>query len=226
MQALEKEYSVRQEEAEHAMRSAIRMAKQLFSDNRPQAAREELKRVLDGSSGVSRWAAPGSPAHMEARELLHEIEHALGIREGSVKTTVDKIEEQMAIKVQEARIEAQNLLTRGKAQYAAKEFPKSIETFERVLEIVRWAPSDVDLTGFADQARAYVASSEQLREQEARHRLKEKGRKARQRAMEDEVQRQDEERHGPRPQDPRDRAGPHPRQAAVVGRQRDRAHGA
>jgi general secretion pathway protein D len=189
MAALERELSVKQQEAEQVLRSAVTVARRLYSDNRPQAALDQLKKALE-VAGYART----SQAAIEARELRHEIEMALGVRRGEAETTIHQVERGVAIKVQEARLEAQTLLSKGKALYAAKEFPDCVETMERVLEIVRWSPSDLDLTGYAEQARAYMRSAEQQREEEARHRLKEKERKARSKALQDELQREGEER--------------------------------
>lgn len=157
MQDLENEHEARQATVECALRSAIREAKQRFSDNRPQAARERLVAALRGSAASPRWRAPGSAALLEARELLHEIEYALGVREGSVIVGVAKIGTDCgcAIKIQEARLEAQNLLDYGKRHYVAREYKQCIELMNRVLEIVRWSPPDVELMALADQAKAY-----------------------------------------------------------------------
>lgn len=121
-------------------------------DNRPQAAREVLVAVLKTDAEHRR----------EAQELLHEIEHALGIREGRVGMGYVKQPEEFEIRRQEARIEAANLVNRGKACYAAKYYDDCIESMQRVLEIERWSAADVELKGFADQARAYIESARKL----------------------------------------------------------------
>ncbi|MCI0342168.1 MAG: hypothetical protein L0216_13660 [Planctomycetales bacterium] len=187
LRVLEREKSVKQQEAEQVIRNYINSARRSYQENRPQAARRDLLEALKVQGH-----APASEGRREAEEFLGQVEQTLGIRGAEIKTVPEILEQQHAVKVQEARMEVQNLLGQGKRLYAAKEFPDAIEAMERVLEVVRWAPRDADLTGYAEQARAYVKSAEDLKEREAQRRLKLKEMTARREALQAEVNREEE----------------------------------
>lgn len=167
MRVLEREMSVREQEAEFVIRSYLEDARRLRAENRPEAA---IRACKDGLA--VRGAAAGSAARQEAEELLYEIERSLGRLQGALETTTKSTVCGVPIKPHEARKEAQTLLARAKALYSAKDYPDAIEAFERVLEIVRWAPGALDLNGYPEQARAYIRSAKDLQEGEALSRLR------------------------------------------------------
>jgi Ca-activated chloride channel family protein len=117
-----------------------------------QAAYKELKVLL-----------ALDPSYMKAKEAIKEIEICLGQRPGWTDMTPAEARRIIHEKTEQAKIETRARFRRAENCYKAFEFEDAIEEFTKVLEIVRWAPNNVDLAGYRERVEAYIHRCRKLK---------------------------------------------------------------
>ncbi|MCI0340303.1 MAG: hypothetical protein L0216_04005 [Planctomycetales bacterium] len=158
---------------------------------------EQGRRQMQENQVLQAWrnfraAAELDPGNEEAARLRAEAGAILGFSRDKVDDTVGKVIEDHRVKVDQARAEVFHLMNEGKVLYQKGDYAEAIRRFEGVLEIVRWMPYPVDLTGYQQQAKLYIQSSkDKLRRQEERT-AKQRERIARKLAEIEERRRQDQ----------------------------------
>ncbi|MBI4616851.1 MAG: hypothetical protein HY720_24775 [Planctomycetes bacterium] len=100
------------------------------------------------------------PANKDATGLKHEIGAILGRAEDQLHTTSEVIAKEIEVRKQEARKRAEVLFREGEELFAQKEYDAAITNFDKVLEIIDWAPYELNLTTLRDRAENFKRRAE------------------------------------------------------------------
>ncbi len=161
LKALEAEKDLQEKERDYIAAQYLKSASSLLDNGKPNEALEEVQRAL-----------AAKPSHTEALEMRHRIEVLLGLRPGEIGSATSRMEQLVNVKIEEAKIEARNHFSKAEEHYKAFEFEEAISEFEKVLEIVRWAPYNIDLAGYRERVEAYLHRCRKLKSLERAKKLK------------------------------------------------------
>ena len=179
--AMEKSRSIKEQENAFVASQLVEQGKVAMRENRVH----EAWRAFQRANGLD-------PGNAEAERLMNEAGAVIGIDEHVVDNTFDKAKREHQVRIDQAKAEVFRRFSEGKLLYQRGEFAEAVQRFEGVLEIVRWMPYPLDLSGYQQQARLYIQSAkENLRVQDERER-KQKDRIARRLAELEERRRQDQ----------------------------------
>jgi general secretion pathway protein D len=140
-------------------------------------ARQHVK-----ARGALQRAVQLDPNNKEAIALLTKVNDALGVRMPAVKTSLEELKQERLVLIQEKLVELENLLRGAEAalQEASAEGAdatlgverllaaqvrltgRSQELAERAREIMKWMPSDVDVSEHEKRARDYIRSARDI----------------------------------------------------------------
>ncbi|MDP7034145.1 MAG: hypothetical protein QF752_06590 [Planctomycetota bacterium] len=96
------------------------------------------------------------PNNKEALDLLAEIGMILGERKGELKSLSEFVRDEALVRRQQARKSAENLFKEGEGFYGEQKYEQAIEKWERVLEIIRWAPYELNLGTLKERSDNYI----------------------------------------------------------------------
>jgi type II secretory pathway component GspD/PulD (secretin)/Flp pilus assembly protein TadD len=103
------------------------------------------------------------PKNDAAQELKTQAGQVLGRRREQADDAFRNAVEMYRVKVQQALVEVRSLYGKGKQHYAKAEYEDAINCFESVLNIIRWMPYHVDLTGYKNLASMFIKNSKRLK---------------------------------------------------------------
>ena len=116
----------------------------------------------------------------EAKRYYMECLWLIGARKGEPFDYARELVERTKVRIQQMRWEMERTYVEARRLYYEKEFKKSVERFERVLELIRWSPYFIDDKGYEDAAKHWIKlariqakAKEQFREEEKMRRIKE-----------------------------------------------------
>jgi type II secretory pathway component GspD/PulD (secretin)/tetratricopeptide (TPR) repeat protein len=161
LRELEKEKELHEKEKDFLVAQYLKSAKSLLDEGRPSAALEQVNKAL-----------AVKPGHPGAIEMRYRTEVLLGARPGDIGTTTSEMESFINVKIEEAKIEARNNFRKAENHYKAFEFEDAIRAFEKVMEVIRWAPYHIDLAGYRERVEAYLHRCRKLKSLERAKRLK------------------------------------------------------
>jgi general secretion pathway protein D len=161
LKALEKDKDLREKEQDYIVAQYLRAARELLNSGQANAALQEVEKALRVKPGAT-----------SAVEMRYRLEVMLGLRPGEIGAVTSDMERLVNVKIEEAKIEARNHFSKAERSYKAFEFEDAIEEFTKVLEIVRWAPYNIDLAGYRERVEAYLHRCRKLKSIERAKRLK------------------------------------------------------
>ncbi|MEK7486315.1 MAG: hypothetical protein AABZ60_18490 [Planctomycetota bacterium] len=154
-------------------------AKKHIAENKLQEAKADLQMALKLD-----------PVNQDALSLLNEIGYREGGRQEEVGSVHTQLELQKKIQIQAAQVEANNRFAKGEKYFADREFDSAIESFEGVLEIIKWNPYQLNVPELKERSLDYIRlSKDKKREFDIQERER-KTQEARERALEEELKRQ------------------------------------
>ncbi|MHC5079833.1 MAG: tetratricopeptide repeat protein, partial [Planctomycetota bacterium] len=151
LQQLERDRTLQENAQESVIANYLTSANRLMADGRPRQAREFVIQALKVR-----------PGHAEAIDLLNRIDYVLSNRDQGA-AVFKGLENLVQVKVQEALVEARAHYNKGVDLFNALAYDDALKEFERVLEIIRWAPYHVDLSGYRERVEAYVHRCNKLK---------------------------------------------------------------
>ncbi|MHC4597465.1 MAG: hypothetical protein ACYS47_00520, partial [Planctomycetota bacterium] len=152
LEQLEKDKSLQQNAEDAVIGNILTTAQRLLAQNRAEEAREHVLQALKTR-----------PGHAAAIDLLNKIDMILS-RPGTGEAGVFKgVQNLVQVKIQEALVEARAHYNKGVDLFNALAYDDALKEFERVLEIIRWAPYHVDLSGYRERVEAYIHRCNKLK---------------------------------------------------------------
>ncbi len=151
LEQLERDKNLEENAQDAVVGNYLRIANRLLADGRPKEARRNVLQALKER-----------PGHAEALDLLNRIDFVLG-KAGERGTAFKRLETLIQVKTQEALVEARAHYNNGVDLFNALNYEKALKEFERVLEIIRWAPYHVDLSGYRERVEAYIHRCNKLK---------------------------------------------------------------
>jgi type II secretory pathway component GspD/PulD (secretin) len=130
------------------------------------------------------------PGNAEALALLRDLGYHEGTRSGELQSVTQQLELQKKVKIQQAQVEAKNRFEQGKKHYADKEFEEAIRAFEGVLEIIKWAPYNLNLSDIKEQSIEFIRLAKGKKREYEQLERERKTQEARELALEEELKRQ------------------------------------
>ncbi|MHC4777729.1 MAG: tetratricopeptide repeat protein, partial [Planctomycetota bacterium] len=152
LQQLEQDKSLQENAQEAVISNFLASATRLMSEGRPREARETVLHALKVR-----------PGHAEAIDLLNKIDFVLSRPGGGDAGVFKGLENLVQVKIQEALVEARAHYNKGVDLFNALAYDDALKEFERVLEIIRWAPYHVDLSGYRERVEAYIHRCNKLK---------------------------------------------------------------
>lgn len=154
-------------------------AKKHIAENKLSEAKADIQMVLKLE-----------PANAEALSLLNDVRYREGGRREEVGSVAQQLELQKKIQVQAAQVEANNRFNQGQKYFADREFDRAIESFEGVLEIIKWAPFQLNLSDLKEKSVDYIRRAKDKKREFDTEERERKTQEARDRALEEELKRQ------------------------------------
>ncbi|MHC4778812.1 MAG: hypothetical protein ACYTFG_09580 [Planctomycetota bacterium] len=152
LQELEKNKTLEGNAQDAVIANYLTSANRLLADGRPQEAREYVTQALKVR-----------PGHAEAIDLLNRIDFVISRPGGEGAAAFTGLQNLVQVKVQEALVEARAHYNKGVDLFNALSYDEALKEFERVLEIIRWAPYHVDLSGYRERVEAYIHRCNKLK---------------------------------------------------------------
>ncbi len=97
-----------------------------------------------------------NPSDPEARLWLDRIYNILGIREGEIADAGRRFAERRIVQIKQNEVEMKRLFSEAQALYERGRFDEALENFERVLEIIRWFPYNIDHAATRDETVGWI----------------------------------------------------------------------
>lgn len=101
------------------------------------------------------------PSNPEARIWLDKIYAILGIREGEIADAGRQFAEKRLAQIKQNEVEMQRLYNEGQQLFEKGRFADALDRFERVLEIIRWFPYNIDHGMTRDQTLGMIEKTKQ-----------------------------------------------------------------
>ncbi len=139
-QAMDDMSKVKEENKAYA-RNYFDIAKGQYEKFRYEEAKENLKLAL-------RY----DPEYKEAAALLEKVQALLGERPDKVRTFYEWALKEQKVKVQQRKIEMENLIDEGKMLYKKEDYEAAAEKFESALQIHRWMPYKMEFPELKKEA--------------------------------------------------------------------------
>ena len=133
------------------------------------------------------------PTNADALKLRNLVGTFLGEYTSKIESVHGMYEQEVKVKIEQAKLEAQNHYKNGLSAFQKKDYQRAIREFEAALEIIKWAPYQLGLDSLRKQAELKIKEARyakekwttQLREQK----MKEARLKAEQLEAEERAQR-------------------------------------
>lgn len=150
-------------------RNYLKIARGQYESLRLEVAKENLKLAL-------RY----DPEMKEAVKLLEQVQGLLGERPDRVRTFFESALKEQKIKVQQRKIEMENLIAKGRELLDKGEFREALDKFEASLQIHRWMPYQMEFPEIKREAQKLYDETKKKAAREAiedRKRRQEKAQK-------------------------------------------------
>jgi len=148
------------------------LAKKQYDECRYEEAKENLKIAL-------RY----NPELTEAERLLEQVQALLGERPSRIRTFYNWARQEMKVKIQQKKIEMENLIAEGEDFLRRGEYRKALEKFDAALQIHRWLPFHAEFPDLKRKAQGLYDKAKAKAEQEEIEERKRRQIKARQEAL-------------------------------------------
>lgn len=125
------------------------LAKTQYEDLRIEEAKENLKLSL-------RY----DPECRDALDLFEKVQALLGERPDKVKVFFQWAEKERKVKIQQRKIEIENLISKGKDRYEKGAYNKAAKMFRSALQLIRWMPYYVDMGEVKKEAEERLEKAE------------------------------------------------------------------
>ncbi len=149
---LEKEKTIKEQESEWLSRQLTEEGRRYMQENRFEEAYRSFTKAVELN-----------PQNSAAKELQIETGKVLGVRREQADDAFRSAVAEYEVKIQQALVEVRSIYNTGKQHYAKAEYEEAIKCFEHVLDIVRWMPYHVDLSGFKNLASMFIKNSQRLK---------------------------------------------------------------
>ena len=153
-------------------RNYYKLGKKQYKDFRLEEAKENLKIAL-------RY----DPEHVEAEQLLEKVQGLLGERPSRVQTFYKWATQEQKVKIQQKKMEMENLIKEGNDYFEKAEFRKAFDKFEAALQIHRWLPYHAEFPELKRKARDMYERAKRRAEEEEIEERKRRRQKARAEAL-------------------------------------------
>jgi tetratricopeptide (TPR) repeat protein len=133
----------------------VKEANAAFADNYYDIARTQYEEFrYEEAKENLKLALRYNPEHRDAAELLEKVQGLLGERSGKVETFFDWALKEQQVKIQQRKIEMENLIKEGKKLYDDGEYQEAREKFENALQIHRWMPYKMEFPDLKREAES------------------------------------------------------------------------
>lgn len=165
-----------------------------FIDHLIQSAKKQIaqhnyataKNFLDQALDIQ-------PTHREAGELRHLVGSFLGEYQSQIATLHNMYENEVKVKIEQAKLEAKNHYKLGMEAYGKHDYDQAIQELEAALEIIKWAPYQLNLDALQQEALKKIKEAKTAKEEwtakQNEERMKEAQRRAEQLETEEQAQR-------------------------------------
>ena len=133
--------SLRDQERAALAQSYLNAGKRLYDSMRYREAAEQL-----------RQAVKADPTNGEAITMLDKTLFILGEKDAGYKDEARRFIEERQVKIQMASMEIERVYAEGVRAMERQDYPAAKERFERVIEIIRYFPYNIDKTNLKNQA--------------------------------------------------------------------------
>ncbi len=113
-----------------------------------------------------RIAFESDPTNKEAEQFLLLSQLLIGKRDSVWKVSANKLAEQRDALIEQKKIEVERLYNQGLLHFEAREFDRSIERFEQVIEQIQWFPYKVDDADLRSKAKGKIDEANSLKRQQ------------------------------------------------------------
>lgn len=122
-----------------------------------KAASDTAQKLMDELRYVEaedklREAVRLDPENKKARQMLETVLLILGDRTGEIRDFMRDEVERQRVRLQQDTVELERMYLDGRRQMDEGEYDRSINTFDQVLERIRWFPFNVDLSDLRTRA--------------------------------------------------------------------------
>ena len=145
-----------------AARYTLAKANEEIEAGRLNAARDILKNILTQLAPYAASSSELTDYYTQLLNLSHKVDTLLGKNTGAIAEGVTESVNQL---IDEARVEVRKNFEDGKTAYEDKRFEDAISSFEKALEVIRWAPYAKDLE---DSYKDKIQSAKQKAEEALR----------------------------------------------------------
>jgi type II secretory pathway component GspD/PulD (secretin) len=142
---MEAELSIKEQEREYVSRALYQEGRKLLEHGQLEKAFQVLSKAVELNAG-----------NAEAKTLMTQVGAMLGYRKFEDDQAFSDSSQRLKVKVEEAMVEVRVLYEKGRNLYQRGEYVEAIESFERVLNIIRWMPYHVDFSGYRETAEAFL----------------------------------------------------------------------
>lgn len=159
-----------------------------------QSAKKQMARHdYVGARNFLDQALQIQPTHREAGELRHLVGSFLGEYQSQIATLNNIYENEVKVKIEQARLEAKNHYKNGIEAFNKKEYDQAIHELESALEIIKWAPYQLNLDTIQQESEKKIKEAKTAKEewtlQQNEERMQEAQRRAEQLEAEEQAQR-------------------------------------
>jgi general secretion pathway protein D len=163
--------SVKDQERSYLADEYYKAGRRLFEEMRYREAAAQLKLALrvDGN-------------HSDARRLLDQTLYILGDKEAGYRDETRRIIGDRMAKIQAASMEVERIYAEGLRAMERQEYQNAQDRFERVLEMLRWFPYNIDKSGLQAQATQKLAEAKDKEKELQQYRREQEQKGAREEA--------------------------------------------
>lgn len=139
------------------------------------------------------------PTHEEALQLRNTVGRMLGERYAEESDLQRMYEQEIQVKIEQAKLEAQNHYKNGLGSLGDNNYDHAIHEFERTIEIIKWAPYELGLDSLRVQAETQIQKVQEAKEQwlaaERQKKMEESRQMAEKLEQEEQARRESQIRH-------------------------------
>lgn len=163
LRALENRKQLQEKEQDAFVGHLVRTAKESIARHEYNKAKLFLDRARELD-----------PANPEVRRLGDQVGGLLGDNEAQIRSLADVYDQEVKVKIEQAKLEARNHFREGKQYLREREYDKSIHSFESCLEIIKWAPYQLNLEALRRQADIKIKEANATKEKWLAHQRRQK----------------------------------------------------
>lgn len=124
-----------------------------------------------------------NPTHPEANQLRRKVGSLLGEAQFKSDNQLAEVEAEERVKIQQAKVEANNHYSRGTAYLRDKDYDSAISSFTSALEIINYVPYELNMQALRRQSEERIEEAKNKKEAMAAALNKERMNKARAEAL-------------------------------------------